>query len=233
MNPQSDNRTPHESTPPPPQVQAWLHTLPEAEREALRTTWNLAETARGDEADAESVQTALSAFWDTVDAKPAASSPRVDRPAQPRASTRRLRSLVTSALAVVLIGCSFVLGWASGTGVFSTPPHNDQTAYMVLLRGGDFEGYSPEEIAREYAAWAEHLADEGRFRGGEELAEEGRLLVREGGQTLTQPFAMSAASLAGYFIITASDYEEAAAIASRCPHLNYNGTIELRPIVGL
>ncbi|MEM6647480.1 MAG: YciI family protein [Bacteroidota bacterium] len=237
MNTNAENRSQPEGTPLPSHVQAWLNTLPEDERSALRTTWDLAETARGDEPDEPdeaSVQDALSAFWDTVDDRGAAPKPRLDRPARPRAATRRLPSIVRSAVVALLIACGFALGWASGAGVFMSGGTDGQTQYMVLLRGGDFADRSPEEMQRivgEFQGWAEELQQAGRFLAGDELAEDGRVLARERGQTITQTFAMGAAGIGGYFIISARDYDEAVAIASESPQLDYGGTVEIRPIV--
>jgi len=133
MKTNPENRPQTDGTPPPSPVQAWLNTLPDDERAELHTTWDLAETARGPEDNADTVQTALLAFWDTVDDRSAAPAPRPDRPARPRAATRRLPSLVRSALVALLIGVGFALGWASGAGVFTSGGENAEAEFMVCL----------------------------------------------------------------------------------------------------
>jgi len=105
---------------------------------------------------------------------------------------------------------------------------------MVWRRGGDVAEGSPEGMQRivgECQAWAEDLQQAGQFLAGDELAEDGRVLAREQGQVITQTFAMGVTGIGGYFIISARDYDEAVAIASGSPQLDYGGTVEIRPIV--
>ena len=61
---------------------------------------------------------------------------------------------------------------------------------------------------------------------GEKLKTSGRVLS---GQSV-EGFPARNEMLSGFFIIEATTYEEAAAIAATCPHLKYGGRIELREI---
>ena len=57
------------------------------------------------------------------------------------------------------------------------------------------------------------------------------LRIREGKRLITDgPFAETREQLGGYFLVEASDLDEAIAIASRIPAANW-GTVEIRPIV--
>ena len=57
--------------------------------------------------------------------------------------------------------------------------------------------------------------------------------VRDGKRLLTDgPFAETREQLGGYFLIEASDLDQAIAIAARIPSARY-GTIEIRPVVEL
>ena len=105
--------------------------------------------------------------------------------------------------------------------------------YMLLLRGGEFKQYSPEEmqkIVENYIAWGDRLRAEGRHRGGEQLKEGGRILSAKGAKVVDGPFTETKEVVGGYFTIAAESFEQAAAISRGCPHLTYGGTIEIREI---
>jgi hypothetical protein len=105
--------------------------------------------------------------------------------------------------------------------------------YMLLLRGGEFRHYSPEEmqkILEHYLGWAEQLRKEGRHRGGEELKDGGRVLSVKNGKVVDGPFTETKEVVGGYFLFEAKDYDEAAAISKGCPHLTYGGWLEIREI---
>ncbi len=106
--------------------------------------------------------------------------------------------------------------------------------YVLLLRGGEFKGYSSEEmqkITEQYLAWADKLRSEGRHCGGEELKNGGRLLRTQNGRIVDGPFTETKEMIGGFFMILAQDFEEAARIAEECPHFRFGGEIELREII--
>ena len=183
---------------------------------------------------AEAVEAASSRLWSIIDEREAVSPP--DRPTLPRAKSRRLRSIVQSLVVVLLVGGGVALGWVLGTrspGVEGTGGE-ELVEFMILFRGGDFEGRSPAEqqrIVTELTAWAGALEQQGRFRAGDELADGGRVLAQEQGRVIDRTFTMPSDGIGGYFIIAARDYDEAIALASRCPQLDYGGSVELRQIV--
>ncbi len=105
--------------------------------------------------------------------------------------------------------------------------------YMLLLRGGEFKQYSPEEmqkIVERYFAWGNKLRAEGRHRGGDELKDGGRILSVKNGKVVDGPFTETKEVVGGYYLFEAKDYDEAAAISKECPHLTYGGSIEIREI---
>lgn len=105
--------------------------------------------------------------------------------------------------------------------------------FVLLLRGGDFQKYSPEEmqaIVEKYIKWGDQLREQGRYKGGNELKETGRILSRRDDRVLDGPFAETKESVGGFFVIEASDYEEAVRIAKDCPHLLFGGEVELREV---
>jgi hypothetical protein len=119
-------------------------------------------------------------------------------------------------------------------------PTNGSTEFLLLLRNSPREQATrseDEEFQRiqEYSAWAKKLRREGVLVEGEKLKDEAPFLdVINGHPTITQMDAANRASaVAGYFLIRASDYEDAIRIAQNCPHAAYGGTIEVRQIDSL
>jgi hypothetical protein len=110
--------------------------------------------------------------------------------------------------------------------------------FLLLLHrpASTASGSSPEEmrerIAR-YRRWREEMTREGKILAGEKLVDDGGIWLgkdsrgtpMEGSNGLGERDVIS-----GYFLIQASDYEEARSVAGGCPHLELGGTIELRQI---
>ena len=92
-----------------------------------------------------------------------------------------------------------------------------------------------EERAAEYGAWAAGVHAQGVVIEGEELAPatESRTLDGRGGRVVETAGAPAAATgvVAGYFVIEAPDAGAAAAVARTMPHLEYGGTVVVRPVV--
>lgn len=109
--------------------------------------------------------------------------------------------------------------------------------YLLLLHESPskFKSLSPTEMQAmlgKYSAWAGKLGQAGRLVGGKKLTEEGgRHLRRDRGQMVASegPYAEARDVVSGIFIVTATDYEDARALAADCPHLE-NGWIEVRAV---
>ena len=202
----------------PDELLAGWRDLPEEERRELARTWDLAETAREPHPDPlEGERRLMSAI--------AVATPGASR----RIPTRWL-GLGAAALVLVVAGVVFYLAQRS--------PDNVRTAvaaheFMLLLHGEPLLRYPEEEHARiigEYVAWARELGDENRFVRGNELAPGGRVLQVRSGTIRSTPIEDVENAVSGYFIVTASDLDEAVRIASDSPHLKYDGTVEVRQI---
>ncbi|MFQ5973233.1 MAG: YciI family protein, partial [Alphaproteobacteria bacterium] len=94
---------------------------------------------------------------------------------------------------------------------------------------------SPEEIQavlEKYRAWAQRMAAEGKFEGGEKLkADGGRVLKADGGGGVSVtdgPYAEAKEVLGGFFKISAASYDEAVEIAKTCPTIAFGGSIMVR-----
>jgi hypothetical protein len=110
--------------------------------------------------------------------------------------------------------------------------------YLLLLHrpSSTLSGGSPDELRErieKYRTWREDMARNGKIVAGEKLTGDPGLLVRKaGGEVLVErPDGDGAQSVvSGYFVLQAEDDREARELASRCPHLDFGGTIELRQI---
>lgn len=105
--------------------------------------------------------------------------------------------------------------------------------FLILHDAADsvFSSLSPEEmqgVVSRYNAWAQSMAEQGRLRGGYKLEDgTGRQMV---GRTVTDgPFPETKEVVGGVFVIAAANYDDAVALASTCPHLDF-GRIEVRRV---
>jgi hypothetical protein len=103
----------------------------------------------------------------------------------------------------------------------------------------DSQSWTPEEMQQcieKYRTWSEKLMAEDKLVRGQKLRDEGGRHLRPSGSGSSPevtvadgPYAEVREVIGGLFEITATDYDEAAAIARTCPHLD-NGWIEIRQI---
>jgi hypothetical protein len=132
----------------------------------------------------------------------------------------------------------FVTGAIVGARRISAPPpKSDLPEFMLILRMSrpEMDARSPEEElqrVKEYSAWARELERRGLLTGGEKLKDEGRVLsqVKENSAVAETPSKAAEGDVAGYFLMMASDYDQAVTIARTCPHVKYGGTVEIRQI---
>lgn len=109
--------------------------------------------------------------------------------------------------------------------------------YLLLFRGPDWDhNLSPEELQNtmdRVMAWFEGVQQTGRVKGGQPLAREGRIVSGKKGRGVADgPFVESKEAIGGYLLLQADDLEEALAVARTCPTLEYDITIEVRPVLG-
>ena len=92
-----------------------------------------------------------------------------------------------------------------------------------------------DRIVSECVAYADDLSRSGHLRASGRLQPTATAkTVRDGrGKTMVTdgPFAESKEVLAGYYLITCKDLDEAMAIAARNPKLPSGGSIEVRPLI--
>src|ERR1043165_458181 len=109
------------------------------------------------------------------------------------------------------------------------------TDFLYLFRGGaDPKLMSPEQMQQNmnrWFAWMGDLRNKGKFKAGEPLGDEGKVLSTRKGAVVTDgPFAEGKEEVGGYLIVSANDLNEAVELAKGCPIFENNGTVEVRPI---
>lgn len=109
--------------------------------------------------------------------------------------------------------------------------------YMMLIHHDEaaLAAAPQKELWAEYAAFNAALSKAGDgTAAGERLqpSSSATTVRRRDGKTdvLDGPYADTKEQLAGYFVVTAPDLDEAIAWARRCPSSRY-GSIEIRPIM--
>lgn len=105
--------------------------------------------------------------------------------------------------------------------------------FMLLLKGGDFTRYSPEEmqkILEDYMGWGMRLRDTGKYLGGDELKDGGRVISMKEGKIIDGPFTETKEVIGGYYLFEDQDLAAATQTSKECPHLKYGGRVELREI---
>lgn len=199
---------------------------------ALKATWDVLGTAHDPVATPADVQQAAAQFWDRVDASTANPTAAPDRSAAPARHRVTSRHWIGGA---ILAFAFMALGF--GIGQWRTPdmvaPQTDP-AFLVLIRGGTFAERSPEEqaeIVEAFRVWAQQLHARNHLQASNQLSEQGHTLVRLASDIVEEPLIRAPDYVGGYFVITAPSYADALALARACPHLDYGGTVEVRPII--
>jgi hypothetical protein len=107
--------------------------------------------------------------------------------------------------------------------------------FMYLFRGGDAVRVqqSPEEMQKhmeKWGAWMKSLAEKGRFKAGQPLDQEGKLVSGKNKMITDGPFPEAREVVGGFLIVNAGSLEEAAQMAKDCPIFEHEGTVEVRAI---
>jgi hypothetical protein len=114
----------------------------------------------------------------------------------------------------------------------------EMAKYMLLLRGGNDEwaNFTPEqaqEIMQKYYTWSSELNGDGKGKvlEGDALREGGRVLSVAADRSIVDgPYAETKESIGGYYVIEATDIDEAVEISRGCPTLLHGGVVEIREV---
>lgn len=145
----------------------------------------------------------------------------------------RRYSLLAAAAAVgfLLIGGASGYGLASARSSSAVVTVEDQSpSFLLLVRGEPELGtMSLEQLVSEYTEWADQLASDGNLIAAEKLRDDTGRWVRSPERSARADLR-AASDIGGYFLIRASNYDAAEAIAMTSPHIRYGGTFEVREI---
>ena len=136
------------------------------------------------------------------------------------------RFLFVSAAAIVIFALGFISALFFHRSI-TTPKYT----YLLLLReDSHFYGTRTHEysLVKEYSNWARGVAQKGTEITGEKLTAESRLLSANA--RVQKKVQDPDGQIAGFFLIDAKNDQEALDKAFSCPHLRYDGNIELRRI---
>ena len=109
--------------------------------------------------------------------------------------------------------------------------------FLLLGRGTHWDkGLSPEETQKllgRAPLWFDQLIQQGKAKGGQRLAHEGKIVSGKKERTVTDgPFAESKEAVAGYILLQLDNLNEAVEIAKEWPILEIDGvSIEVRPVL--
>jgi hypothetical protein len=108
--------------------------------------------------------------------------------------------------------------------------------FMLLLLDPEPSGaQSTEEVRRiiaEHHAWADRLRSEGRLVLAEKLSDDPGRLLGTARATDTLAYKRTGDRVGGFYIIRASDYDDAKRVARAGPALKFGGRVEIRQIEG-
>ena len=108
--------------------------------------------------------------------------------------------------------------------------------FLYIFRGGGMNRQSPQELQQQmqkWGAWIQQLRQDGHFKAGEPL-EGGGKVVRGKKKAITDgPYAEAKDLVGGYLLVEAKNLNEATELSQRCPVLDVDGTVEIRPIASM
>src|SRR3954467_13001321 len=108
--------------------------------------------------------------------------------------------------------------------------------YLLLFRGQDWDvGLSDEELQEvlgRVMGWFDGVSKSGKGKGGQPLARSGKIVSGKNGRLVADgPFAESKEVIGGYLMLDVETLDEALAIAKSFPCLQYEISIEVRPLL--
>jgi len=131
--------------------------------------------------------------------------------------------------AAVIMAAVFFTGYLMAAKPAAATAQNNKNEYLMLLyEPANF--LSSQASVKEYADWYYSAQKKYDMLAGEELKQDGWNIAMQQSKPLVNTLHANSDAPTGYFIFYASSEKEALNIASTCPHLKYNGTVEVRAI---
>ncbi len=143
----------------------------------------------------------------------------------------------TGSPGVTVAGTPTDPGQSPTPAMFAGAPEAAEPSYVVVLHGRwpDAATVTLDERtrrAREYWGWTSDLARRGVLVAAGDLQWEPGLRLASEEEVLDAPeYAVADPDfVVGMFAVRAGSYEEAAALAAECPHLDYGGSVSVRRV---
>lgn len=110
-----------------------------------------------------------------------------------------------------------------------------KSEYLLLFRNTQLEKRLSQDEMQEAMGrlndWLGRWKERGQMPAGQPLGDEGRVISGAKQRTVADgPFAESKEAVGGYVIVRAADFDEAMKIAGEWPLLDYDCTVEVRPV---
>jgi hypothetical protein len=106
--------------------------------------------------------------------------------------------------------------------------------FLYVYRGGNRAGLSPEQmqqVMQKWMAWMQGLAEKGHLKDRGHPLEAAGKLVRGSSKNVTDGPYAEKDLVGGYSLIEARDLAQATELSKGCPILEYEGSVEVRPIM--
>ena len=106
--------------------------------------------------------------------------------------------------------------------------------FMFIFHGANANDLSPEVMESQmgkWMAWVEKLNQNGQYAGGEPLLPGGKLLTGINKTATDGPYTEGKEVVGGYFIVNASNMEEAVALAGDYPDFDFGGSVQVRQVM--
>ena len=137
--------------------------------------------------------------------------------------------------AVILIAVCLLFSMGFSAGVLymnNQVPGQPKSQFALFIINDEVAFKNEMALASEYAQWMKNIVASGRSASGKQLFDGGKILYSLGGEIKASDVSTDDryGQIGGFFLIDAASYDEAVKIASTCPHLKYQGSIEVRQI---
>jgi hypothetical protein len=103
--------------------------------------------------------------------------------------------------------------------------------FLFLFRDSNPVENTDTAFMEKWTRWADTLAKQGIFEGGEPLDRNGKLISGKKKVVTDGPFIEAKDIVGGYFIVKALGIDEAVMIAKDCPIYELDGNVEVRRLL--
>jgi len=106
--------------------------------------------------------------------------------------------------------------------------------FLYIYRGGD-RNQSPEQSEKQmqkWVAWMKDLGEKGHLKDrGQPLEPTGKVVRGKQKVVTDGPYPESKDLVGGYTLVEAKDLSQAAELSKGCPIFEYDGLVEVRPVM--